>query len=75
MYIDYNKRIVIIALYLNRYKYKFILFKYLLVYNLGNSTTLVDDICGEYEKKGYKTVFVGFGHNTFFMTEKQKNWQ
>ena len=46
--------------------------KYLLVYNLGNSTTLVDDICGEYEKKGYKTVFVGFGHNTFFMTEKQK---
>ncbi len=50
MYIDYNKRIVIIALYLNRYKYKFILFNYLLVYKLNKfidyyNTKYVNDKC------------------------------
>ena len=35
MYIDYNTRIKIIALYLNRYKYRFILRKYILIYKLN----------------------------------------
>ena len=47
MYIDYNKRIVIIALYLNRYKYRFILFKYLLIYKLNK---LIDYYNSEYIK-------------------------
>ena len=35
MYIDYNTRIKIIALYLNRHKYRFILRKYILIYKLN----------------------------------------
>ena len=49
--------------------------KYLLVYNLGHSSALVDTICEVVEEKGYKIVFIGFGHNTYFMTKKQKESQ
>ena len=43
MYIDYNKRIVIFALYLNRYKNRFILFKYLVIYRLNKFIDYYND--------------------------------
>ena len=50
MYINYNKKIVIIALYLNRRKYRFFIFNYLLIYRLNKfidyyNDLYIDDMC------------------------------
>ena len=53
MYIDYNTRIKIIALYLNRYKYRFILRKYILIYKLNKFINYYNNLAKE-EKEKYK---------------------
>lgn len=39
---------------------------YILIYNLGNSTGLLREICRRARREGFYIVSVGFGHNTYF---------
>ena len=39
---------------------------YVLLYNLGNSTDLLNMICRKSRQAGFRVVSVGFGHNTYF---------
>ncbi len=57
MYIDYNSRVKIVALYLNRCKYRFVLRKYLLIYRINKfidyyNNVYIDNMCKNNIKVG-----------------------